>query len=60
MALAQQSEPERGRWERMTLDQIREMFGDDEVDAGLERLYAKGRASADQCRAAGHPVVDQD
>ena len=60
MTLAQHSDPDLTRWERMTLDQIREEFGDEEVDAALERLYAKGQASADQYRAAGHPVIDQN
>jgi hypothetical protein len=38
MALAERSDPKRERWERMTLDQIREVFGEEQLDAGLEPL----------------------
>jgi hypothetical protein len=41
------------------LDEIREVIGDDELDAGLDRLGAKTAAAAERYRAAGHRVTEQ-
>lgn len=54
-----QSAPDPARWEPITLDEIREAVGEDNFDAGLDRLGAKTAAAAEEYRAAGHQVPRQ-
>ena len=50
---------ERSQWERISEAEARAAAGDDAIDEALTEVSAKGRASADRYRAAGHSVADQ-
>lgn len=50
---------EQPRWERISESQARAAVGDDAVDEALTEVGAKGRASAERYRAAGHSIADQ-
>ncbi len=47
------------RWERISETEARAAMGDDAIDDALTEVSAKGRASADRYRAAGHSITDQ-
>jgi hypothetical protein len=47
------------RWERISEAEARAAIGDDALDAALAEVGAKGRASAERYRAAGHSIADQ-
>lgn len=50
---------EQPRWERISEAEARAALGDEVIDGALAEVSAKGQASADRYRAAGHPVDDQ-
>ncbi|MEZ5409197.1 MAG: hypothetical protein R2761_14310 [Acidimicrobiales bacterium] len=47
------------RWERISEAEARAAIGDEALDAALAEVGAKGRASAERYRAAGHSIADQ-
>lgn len=47
------------RWERISEAAARAAIGDEALDAALAGVGAKGRASAERYRAAGHSIADQ-
>ncbi len=47
------------RWERISEAEARAAIGDEALDAALAEVGAKGRASAERYRTAGHSIVDQ-
>lgn len=47
------------QWRRISEDEARAAAGDEAIDKLLADVGAKGRASAERYRAAGHTVIDQ-
>ena len=50
---------EQPRWQRISESEARAAAGDDAIDDAIAEVGAKGRASADRYRAAGHTIADR-
>lgn len=46
-------------WAPTTLDELRDAVGEEEFDAGMDRLAAKAAAVADRYRATGKRIIPQ-
>lgn len=57
--LTPRTSTEQLRWERISEAEARAAVGGNAIETALAEVGAKGRASADRYRAAGHPVTDQ-